>query len=83
MGAVILGCVMALMVLITLYLVGSMMRSIGDKRRPNMKIWKNFGLSLGFCTLFLLSWVGRRPRSGRVSRTSSAITVNPWKWGTS
>ena len=23
-----------------------------------MKLWKNFGLSLGFCLLFFLSWIG-------------------------
>jgi hypothetical protein len=51
--------VMALMAGITVWLFGSMFRSISDERRANMKVWKNFGLSIGFAILFLLSWLGQ------------------------
>ncbi len=41
------------------YLVGTLIRSIQDQRRGNMKVWKNFGLSIAFCILFFASWVGQ------------------------
>jgi hypothetical protein len=44
---------------ITIYLVGTLVRSIQNEKRTKMKLWKNFGLSLGFCLLFLLSWIGQ------------------------
>jgi hypothetical protein len=54
----------ALMVLmggVVLWLFTSMVRSIQDERRSSgvKKIWKNFGLSIGFAGLFLLSWLGQ------------------------
>src|SRR3712207_1015038 len=58
-GAIVMVVVIVLMVGITLYLVGSLARSIQNERKTRMKLWKNFGLSLGFCALFLLSWVGQ------------------------
>ncbi|MDQ3986372.1 MAG: hypothetical protein M3280_07735 [Actinomycetota bacterium] len=58
-GVVAMIGVMIVITGITIYLVGSLVRSIQDQSRPQMKIWKNFGLSLGFCTLFFLSWVGQ------------------------
>jgi hypothetical protein len=57
-GAIFLGMAIAIIVAITIYLIGSMIRSIQDTRRPNMKVWKNYGLSIAFCTLFLVSWIG-------------------------
>jgi hypothetical protein len=52
--------VMVIIVLIVIYLFGSMFRSIADERRSSgvKKVWKNFGLSLGFSILFLVSWLG-------------------------
>jgi hypothetical protein len=43
---------------VTGYLIGSMVKSIVDERRNQniKKIWKNFGLSIAFCILFLVSW---------------------------
>ncbi|HVL63576.1 MAG TPA: DUF2188 domain-containing protein [Actinomycetota bacterium] len=58
-GAVVLGAVMLAMAGITLYLVGNLVKSIQNEKSTSMRLWKNFGLSLGFCTLFLLSWVGQ------------------------
>jgi hypothetical protein len=46
---------------VTGYLIGSLVRSIArERRRSNVrKIWKNFGLSLAFCGLFLVSWTAQ------------------------
>ncbi|HXF71224.1 MAG TPA: DUF6766 family protein [Actinomycetota bacterium] len=43
---------------VTVYLVGSLVQSVLQQRRTNnvRRIWRNFGLSIGFCLLFLLSW---------------------------
>jgi hypothetical protein len=58
-GAIVMIAVMVLMGGITIYLVGMMVRSIQNEKRTSMKLWKNFGLSLAFCALFLLSWIGQ------------------------
>jgi hypothetical protein len=46
---------------VTGYLIGAMIRSIVRERRSAgiSKIWRNFGLSIAFCTLFLTSWVAQ------------------------
>jgi hypothetical protein len=43
------------------YLVGSMVRSIRNEKRNSglTKTWKNFGLSIAFCTLFFAAWLGQ------------------------
>jgi hypothetical protein len=58
MGGFIMGMVVGVTVAITVYLIGSMFQSIrNEKRRTGaQKTWKNFGLSLAFCVLFLISW---------------------------
>lgn len=56
-GAIVMTFVVLVMVGITLYLVGTMLRSIQNEKQTKMRLWKNFGLSLGFCALFLISWV--------------------------
>jgi hypothetical protein len=52
---------MAIVILITLgvtaYLVGTLLRSIQNEKKTRMRLWKNFGLSLGFCFLFFLTWI--------------------------
>jgi Uncharacterized protein conserved in bacteria (DUF2188) len=58
MGAIALAIAIVIMVGITAYLIGTMIRSIQNEKRTKMRLWKNFGLSLGFCLLFLLSWAG-------------------------
>lgn len=50
--------VLLLLAGITAYLIGTMIRSIQNEKKTKMRLWKNFGLSLGFCLLFLISWVG-------------------------
>jgi hypothetical protein len=58
MGAVALTLAVVVMAAISLYLVGSMIRSIQNERRKSgvTRIWQNFGLSMGFCILFFVSW---------------------------
>lgn len=58
-GAIVTASVVLTMVGITAYLIGTLIRSIQNERRSRMKLWKNFGLSLGFCALFLVSWVAQ------------------------
>ena len=57
----VLIALMVLMAGIVLWLFGAMFRSIQDERRSSgvKKIWKNFGLSMAFAGLFLLSWFGQ------------------------
>ena len=57
-GAVLLTLALLVIVGITAYLVGTLVRSIGNEKRTRMRLWKNFGLSLGFCGLFFVSWIG-------------------------
>lgn len=60
-GAIAMAIVLAVMVGITIYLVGTLIRSINNEKQTRMKLWKNFGLSLGFCALFFISWVVQVP----------------------
>jgi hypothetical protein len=57
-GAGMMTLVIVITVGITAYLIGTTIRSIRNEHRTHMSLWKNFGLSLGFCALFLISWVG-------------------------
>ncbi len=57
MGGVALGFALLVIVGITGYLIGTTIRSIQNEKRTKMRLWKNFGLSLGFCALFLISWL--------------------------
>jgi hypothetical protein len=41
---------------VTAYLVGTLVKSIQNEKKTRMRLWKNFGLSLGFCILFFVSW---------------------------
>ncbi|HJR44450.1 MAG TPA: DUF2188 domain-containing protein [Actinomycetota bacterium] len=56
-GAVTLGIAMFIIAGITVYLIGTMIRSIQREKETKLRLWKNFGLSLGFCGLFLISWL--------------------------
>ena len=56
-GAIMMGLVLLITVGVTAYLIGTMIRSIQNEKRTSMKVWKNFGLSLAFCLLFLITWV--------------------------
>ena len=58
-GAIVMGAVLLCIAGITVYLIGAMVRSIRNEKQTSMKLWKNFGLSLGFCGLFLLSWIAQ------------------------
>jgi hypothetical protein len=46
---------------VTAYLIGSVVRHVRQERRTNdvRGLWRNFGLSITFCALFLLSWVAQ------------------------
>jgi hypothetical protein len=59
MGAIAMALVVVLTLGTAAYLVGTMIRSISNEKRTRMRLWKNFGLSLGFCSLFLLTWIGQ------------------------
>jgi hypothetical protein len=54
-----MALVLLLMVGITVYLAGTLTRSIQHEKKISRRLWKNFGLSLGFCLLFFLSWIGQ------------------------
>ena len=56
-GAIMMGFALLVVVGVTAYLIGTMIRSISNERQTRMGLWKNFGLSLGFCALFLITWV--------------------------
>lgn len=53
-----MGAVVLIVVGVTAYLVGTLARSIQNEKSTSMKLWKNFGLSLAFCALFFVTWVG-------------------------
>jgi hypothetical protein len=56
-GAIFMTAVLAVIVGITAYLVGTLVKSIQNEKKTRMRLWKNFGLSLGFCILFFVSWL--------------------------
>ena len=56
-GAVAMGAVLVIVLGVTIYLIGTLIRSIENEKNTSMKLWKNFGLSLGFCALFLITWL--------------------------
>ena len=58
-GAVFMGIVLLTIFGVTAYLIGTTIRSIQNEKHTSMRLWKNFGLSLGFCALFLASWVAQ------------------------
>jgi hypothetical protein len=58
-GAVVMGVVILVVVSVTAYLVGALLRSMQNEKRTRMRLWKNFGLSLGFCALFFVTWVAQ------------------------
>jgi hypothetical protein len=51
---------MFIMASISVWLFGAMVKHIRQERRSEglQKIWRNFGLSIGFSALFLISWLG-------------------------
>ncbi|HEX2295770.1 MAG TPA: DUF2188 domain-containing protein [Actinomycetota bacterium] len=55
-GAVLMTLVLTVIVGVTAYLVGTLIKSIQNEKKTRMRLWKNFGLSLGFCLLFFVSW---------------------------
>ncbi len=58
-GAILMTFVILVIAGITAYLVGTLVRSIRNEKQTSMRLWKNFGLSLGFCALFFVSWVAQ------------------------
>jgi hypothetical protein len=61
-----------------LFLVGSLVRSIQQERRRSRvhKIWKNFGLSIAFCVLFLTTWVAQALTEGQVYRSEQLAAAS-------
>lgn len=68
MEAVSVIIIVAVLLGIVGYLIGSLAMSIRQERRAKnlRKIWKNFGLSIAFCVLFLASWVAQGVAEWRV-----------------
>jgi hypothetical protein len=58
-GAVFMTLVILVIAGVTAYLVGTLVRSIENEKKTTMRLWKNFGLSLGFCVLFFVSWAAQ------------------------
>jgi hypothetical protein len=58
-GALVMAVIVLVVVATTAYLVGNLVQSIQNEKRTTMKLWKNFGLSLGFCALFFVTWIGQ------------------------
>jgi hypothetical protein len=60
-GPFLMGVVIGLMAAVAVYLIASMFRSIQDEKKSAgiTHTWKNFGLSIAFCILFLLTWAGQ------------------------
>jgi ABC-type Fe3+-siderophore transport system permease subunit len=60
-GSFLMGVVIGLMIAVSGYLVGSMIRSIRDEKKSAgiTHVWKNFGLSIAFCILFFVTWAGQ------------------------
>ena len=56
-GAIGMAIVLAVIVGVTIYLVGTLARSIQNEKRTRLRLWKNFGLSLTFCALFFITWI--------------------------
>ena len=56
-GAIGMTVVLIIVLGVTAYLIGTLVRSIQNERKTGMKLWKNFGLSLAFCLLFLITWL--------------------------
>ncbi len=58
-GALAMAVVLLVIVGVTAYLVGALFRSIQKEKKTRMRLWKNFGLSLGFCVLFFVTWMAQ------------------------
>lgn len=58
-GALLMGVVLITIFGVVAYLIGTTMKSIQNEKHTSMKLWKNFGLSLGFCILFFASWAAQ------------------------
>lgn len=58
-GALMTALVVLTMVAVAAYLIGTLARAIQREKSTTMKLWKNFGLSLGFATLFFITWIAQ------------------------
>src|SRR5688572_17160443 len=56
-GAIAMAIAILITVGVSAYLVGTLILSIREEKKTSMKLWKNFGLSLGFCVLFFITWI--------------------------
>lgn len=58
-GAIFMTVVVLVLVGVTAFLIGMLVKSIQNEKKTSMRLWKNFGLSLGFCALFLVTWAAQ------------------------
>ena len=64
-------------------LIATMVRSIWSERRSASRggIWSNFGLSIAFLALFLISWIAQAVAEWGSSCRSSSRTTSPCRFG--
>ena len=55
-GAFVMAIAVLATIGIALYLMSSLVLSMRGSVRRGAKVWRNFGLSIAFCILFLTSW---------------------------
>jgi Domain of unknown function (DUF6766) len=60
-NVVIVWTVVVVLLAVTVLLIGALVRDIQQQRRSAgvKRIWANFGLSIAFCVLFLVSWAAQ------------------------
>ena len=80
-GAITMGFVLLVTFGVTAYLIGTTIKSIRNERETKMRLWKNFGLSLGFCALFLITWVAHGITEWQVFTDDQADHNQPVEMG--
>ena len=80
-GAIMMTVVLLSIAAITVYLVGTMIRSIRNELQGRARLWKNFGLSLAFCFLFFGSWIAHGIAEWQVFTDDQAAHNEPVEIG--
>ena len=60
-NVVIVWTIVVVLVGVTVLLIGALVRDIQQQRQSDgvKRVWSNFGLSIAFCILFLVSWAAQ------------------------
>jgi hypothetical protein len=77
--AVLIAITSIVLVSIAAGLVLAMVRSIMDERRRSRvrRVWPNFGLSITFCALFLVSWLAQAAAEWGTYRSDQQLHGEP------